>query len=79
MDAELGHEINGIRIITVDLWSKGSDFQKQLNFVSLFIFLVIFIPTTYKMTTSYFDLCLEKSSSGTTVVDCIIRPIPDWK
>ena len=63
----------------VDLWAKGSDYQKQLNFASLFVFLVIFVPTTYKMTTSYFDLCLEKSSEGTTIVDCMIRPIPDWK
>jgi hypothetical protein len=31
------------------------------------------------MVTSYFDLCLEKSAPGTTVTDCIIRPIPDWK
>ena len=58
---------------------KGSDYQKQLNFASLFVFLIIFVPTTYKMTTSYFDLCLEKSSEGTTIVDCMIRPIPDWK
>ncbi|MDA9705946.1 succinate dehydrogenase, cytochrome b556 subunit [Acidimicrobiaceae bacterium] len=79
MAAVLGHAINGLRIIAVDLWAKGSDYQKQLNFASLFVFLIIFVPTTYKMTTSYFDLCLEKSSEGTTIVDCMIRPIPDWK
>ena len=38
MAAVLGHAINGLRIIAVDLWKKGSDYQKQLNFVSLFIF-----------------------------------------
>ena len=48
MAAVLGHAINGLRIITVDLWSKGSDYQKQLNFVSLFIFLVIFTSPSGK-------------------------------
>jgi hypothetical protein len=31
------------------------------------------------MITSYFDICIEKSSVGTTVVDCMVRPLPDWK
>ena len=77
--AVLAHAINGLRIITVDLWRKGSDYQKQLNVISLVIFIGVFVPSTYKMVVSYFDLCLEKSSPETTVTDCIVRPIPDWK
>jgi hypothetical protein len=50
-----------------------------LNITALVIFIAIFIPTTYKMIDSYFELCLEKSSSGTTIVDCMVRPLPDWK
>ena len=79
MAAVLAHAINGLRIITVDLWSKGSEYQKKLNFISLLIFISVFIPTTYKMISSYFELCIEKSSPGTTVVDCMTRPLPDWK
>jgi len=79
MAAVLAHAINGLRIITVDLWSKGSENQKRLNFISLLIFISVFIPTTYKMISSYFELCIEKSSPGTTVVDCMTRPLPDWK
>ena len=79
MAAVLAHAINGLRIIAVDLWRKGSDYQKALNITSLVIFIAIFIPTTYKMIDSYFELCLEKSSAGTTIVDCMVRPLPDWK
>jgi succinate dehydrogenase / fumarate reductase cytochrome b subunit len=79
MAAVLAHAINGLRIITVDLWSKGSDYQKALNITALFIFVAIFVPTTVKMIDSYFELCLEKSSAGTTIVDCMVRPLPDWK
>ena len=79
MAAILAHAINGLRIIAIDLWKKGSDYQIQLNIISLILFIGIFIPSTYKMTTSYFDICLEKSSPGTTIVDCMVRPLPDWK
>ena len=79
MAAVLAHAINGLRIITVDLWSKGSNYQKSLNIAALLIFVGIFVPTTYQMITSYFDICIEKSSAGTTIVDCMIRPLPDWK
>jgi len=79
MAAVLAHAINGLRIITVDLWSKGSNYQKSLNIAALLIFVGILVPTTYQMITSYFDICIEKSSAGTTIVDCMIRPLPDWK
>jgi hypothetical protein len=79
MAAVLAHAINGLRIITVDLWSKGSNYQKSLNIAALLIFIGVFVPTTYQMITSYFDICIEKSSVGTTVVDCMVRPLPDWK
>ena len=79
MAAVLAHAINGLRIIAVDLWAKGSDYQKSLNVIALITFLAVFVPTTYKMIDSYFEICLEKSSAGTTIVDCMVRPLPDWK
>jgi hypothetical protein len=50
-----------------------------LNIAALLLFIGVFVPTTYQMITSYFDICIEKSSVGTTVVDCMVRPLPDWK
>ena len=56
MAAVLAHAINGLRIIAVDLWSKGSDYQRGLNITALVIFIAIFVPTTYKMIDSYLSL-----------------------
>ena len=39
MAAVLAHAINGLRIIAVDLWSKGSDYQKALNITAMVVFL----------------------------------------
>jgi len=79
MLAVLLHAINGLRIIAIDLWSKGTNYQPQLNSIAIIVFFAIWIPASIKMVNSYFDICLEKSSEGTTIVDCMIRPIPDWK
>ena len=79
MLAVLAHAINGLRIIIIDLWKKGSKYQIQLNIVSIVVFFLIWIPTTYRMIDSYFDICMEKSSTDTTILDCMLRPIPDWK
>ncbi len=79
MLAVLAHAINGLRIIIIDLWKKGSKYQIQLNIVSIVVFFLIWIPTTYRMVDSYFDICMEKSSPDTTILDCMLRPIPDWK
>ena len=79
MLAVLAHAINGLRIIAIDLWSKGTRYKSHLNYLAMIIFFVIWVPASIKMVNSYFDICLEKSSEGTTVLDCMIRPIPDWK
>ena len=64
MGAILAHAINGLRIIAVDLWKRGSEFQKQLNIISLVLFIGIFIPSTYKMTTSISTFVLKKANQG---------------
>ena len=79
MLAVLSHAINGLRIIAIDLWSKGTKYQSPLNYLAITVFLIVWIPASIKMVDSYFDICLEKSSEGTTIIDCMIRPIPDWK
>ena len=35
MAAVLAHAINGLRIIAVDLWSKGSDYQRAVSYTHL--------------------------------------------
>ncbi len=43
------HALNGIRIILVNFWSKGSDYQKQLFYAELVVFIVLFIPAALYM------------------------------
>ena len=49
MAAVLAHAINGLRIITVDLWKKGSDYQKSLNFVAPVSYTHLTLPTIYSV------------------------------
>lgn len=43
------HALNGIRIILVNLWSKGSDYQKQLFYIELVLFAIVFVPAAIYM------------------------------
>ena len=79
MLAVLMHAINGLRIIAIDLWSKGTKYQLQLNYLAIIVFFAVWVPASIKMVDSYFHICFQKSSEFTTIVDCMIRPIPDWK
>jgi len=45
----LFHALNGLRIILVNFWTKGSDYQKQLFYVELVIFVVVYIPAAIYM------------------------------
>lgn len=48
--AVLYHALNGIRLILVDFWSKGTKYQRQMLWVISIIWLVIMIPGFYFMT-----------------------------
>lgn len=48
----LFHALNGIRIIIVNFWSKGADFQKQLFYIELIIFILIIFPAAFYMISS---------------------------
>jgi succinate dehydrogenase / fumarate reductase cytochrome b subunit len=47
--AVLFHALNGIRIMTVDFWSKGPRFQRQMLWVILGVWVIVMIPGTYFM------------------------------
>lgn len=43
------HAFNGLRVIVVDFWSKGSRYQKQLNTAVWVITMVLFLPSAFIM------------------------------
>jgi succinate dehydrogenase / fumarate reductase cytochrome b subunit len=48
--AVLFHALNGIRLILVDFWSKGTKYHRQLLWVIVGIWVAVMIPGTYFMT-----------------------------
>jgi succinate dehydrogenase / fumarate reductase cytochrome b subunit len=52
--AVLFHALNGIRVVLIDFWSKGTRFQKQMTYVVVGLFLVLMVPATYRMTAHTF-------------------------
>ena len=47
--AVLYHALNGLRIIAIDFWSKGTRYQKQMSYVVVGVVLVVMVPSTYFM------------------------------
>ena len=47
--AVLYHALNGLRVMAIDFWSKGTRYQKQMSFVVVGVVLVVMIPATYYM------------------------------
>lgn len=47
--AVLYHALNGLRIILIDFWEGGTGAQKRLFYISILIFLVLFLPAAYIM------------------------------
>jgi len=47
--AVLYHALNGLRVMAVDFWSKGTRYQKQMSFVVVGVVLLVMIPGTYFM------------------------------
>ncbi len=48
------HALNGLRIITLDFWTKGCSVQRQLLYAVAVAFLLIIIPVTYLMLSPVF-------------------------
>ena len=47
--AVLFHALNGIRVVLIDFWSQGTRYQKQMTYVVLGLFVLLMIPTTYRI------------------------------
>ena len=47
--AVLFHALNGIRVMLIDFWAKGTQFQKQMTYVVLALFVALMVPASYRM------------------------------
>lgn len=52
--AVLFHALNGIRVMLIDFWAKGTRYQKQMTYVVVGVFLLVMVPATYRMTVHTF-------------------------
>ncbi len=47
--AVLYHALNGMRVMAIDFWDKGTRYQKQMTFAVVGITLLVMVPGTYFM------------------------------
>ena len=47
--AVLYHALNGLRVMAIDFWSKGTRYQKHMSFAVVAVVLLVMIPGTYYM------------------------------
>lgn len=47
--AVLFHALNGVRIILVDFWSKGTRYQRQMLWAIVGVWLVLMVPAAFFM------------------------------
>ena len=52
--AVLFHALNGIRVMLIDFWAKGTRYQKQMTYAVVAVFLLVMVPATYRMTAHTF-------------------------
>ncbi|MCY7365208.1 MAG: succinate dehydrogenase, cytochrome b556 subunit [Frankiaceae bacterium] len=52
--AVLFHALNGIRVMLIDFWAKGTRYQKQMTYVVVAVLLLVMVPATYRMTAHTF-------------------------
>ena len=60
--AVLFHAFNGVRIILIDFWSKGSRYQRQMTWVIAAIWLLVMIPGIYFMMIHTIDALFGSTS-----------------
>ena len=47
--AVLYHALNGMRVMAIDFWDKGTRYQKQMTFAVVGVTLLVMLPGTYYM------------------------------
>ena len=45
--AVLYHALNGVRVMLIDFWEKGTRYQKQMTYAILTIFALVMVPGSY--------------------------------
>ncbi len=49
LGAVLFHALNGLRVMAIDFWDKGTKYQKQMTFAVVGVTLLVMVPGTYYM------------------------------
>ena len=52
--AVLFHALNGLRVMAIDFWEKGTRYQKQMTWAVLGLFVLLMAPSVYRMTAHSF-------------------------
>jgi succinate dehydrogenase / fumarate reductase, cytochrome b subunit len=52
--AVLFHALNGVRIILVDFWEKGTRYQRQMSYGVIGLFVILFVPFAIRHLTHVF-------------------------
>ena len=52
--AVLFHALNGMRVMAIDFWEKGTRYQKQMTYAVLALFIPVMVAGTYRMTAKTF-------------------------
>lgn len=52
--ALLFHALNGLRVVLIDFWPGGVEYQRQLFYGEMTVFLAIFIPSGWIMLNRFF-------------------------
>lgn len=47
--AVLYHALNGLRVMAIDFWEKGTRYQKQMTYVVVLLFLAVMVPGAFFM------------------------------
>jgi succinate dehydrogenase / fumarate reductase cytochrome b subunit len=53
--AVLYHALNGLRVMAIDFWDKGTRYQKQMSFVVVGLTLVLMVPGAFFMLKHTFE------------------------
>ena len=63
------HALNGLRIILVDFWAKGPRYQRQMFWVVIGLFVVLFVPFAIRHLTHVLRRGAELMTATATVDD----------
>ena len=47
--AVLFHALNGLRVMAIDFWEKGTRYQKQMLYAELTLFVLLMLPAAFTM------------------------------